>query len=139
MIPEEFTLTIDGTALTPASAIAQVRTARSRSATLVLELSVDLRLDADLSVQLGLAASLGVSADLGLAAGAGIPLDASAAVDVFGPAALGASANLSRSGLAFPAPSPGLAAAGVTPNPWAPDGPAPGSSGRFDNGKRCSS
>lgn len=93
-----------------------------------LELSVDLRLDADLSVQLGLAASLGVSADLGLAAGAGIPLDASAAVDVFGPAALGASANLGRSGLAFPAPSPGLAAAGVTPNPWAPDGPAPGSS-----------
>jgi len=42
MIPEEFTLTIDGTALTPTSAIAQVRTARSRSATLVLELSVDL-------------------------------------------------------------------------------------------------
>ena len=42
MIPEEFTLTIDGTALTPTSAIAQVRTARSREATLVLELSVDL-------------------------------------------------------------------------------------------------
>jgi len=30
MVPEEFTLTIDGTALTPTSAIAQVRTARSR-------------------------------------------------------------------------------------------------------------
>ena len=42
MVPEEFTLTIDGTALTPTSAIAQVRTARSRSATLVIELSVDL-------------------------------------------------------------------------------------------------
>ena len=42
MVPEEFTLTIDGTALTPTSAIAQVRTARSRSATLVLELSIGL-------------------------------------------------------------------------------------------------
>ena len=42
MVPEEFTLTIDGTALTPTSAIAQVRTARSRTSTLVLELSVDL-------------------------------------------------------------------------------------------------
>ena len=93
-----------------------------------LELSVDLSLDADLSVQLGLSASLGVSADVGLAAGAGITLDAGAAVDVFGPAALGGSADLGRSGLAFPGSSPGLAAAGVTPNPWAPDGPAPGSS-----------
>jgi hypothetical protein len=93
-----------------------------------LQLSVDLSLDADLSVQLGLSASLGVSADVGLAAGAGITLDASAAVDVFGPAALGGSADLGRSGLAFPGSSPGLAVAGVTPNPWAPDGPAPGSS-----------
>jgi hypothetical protein len=42
MLPEEFTLTIDGGALTPVSAIAQVRESHSRSSTLVLELSVDL-------------------------------------------------------------------------------------------------
>ena len=42
MVPEEFTLTIDGSALTPTSAIAQIREGRSRTTTLVLALSVDL-------------------------------------------------------------------------------------------------
>ena len=42
MIPEEFTLTIDGIALTPTSAVAQVRAGRSRSDTLILELGCDL-------------------------------------------------------------------------------------------------
>lgn len=92
------------------------------------ELATSLRLDGELAVELGVTASLGLAADLGVAAGAGIALDAGAAMDVFGPAALGASTDLGRSGLRFPPLSPGLAAAGVTPNPWAPDGPAPGSS-----------
>ena len=42
MIPEEFTLSIDGGALTPVSAIAQVRASHSRTSTLILELSTDL-------------------------------------------------------------------------------------------------
>jgi hypothetical protein len=42
MVAEEFTLTIDGLALTPTSAIAQVRESHSRSSTLVLDLSCDL-------------------------------------------------------------------------------------------------
>lgn len=90
-------------------------------------LNLDLNLDMSLSAQVGLSASLGLSADIGVAVGAGIALDASAAVDLFGPAALGTGADLGRSGVAIPQPSPGLAAAGVPPNPWAPDGPAPGS------------
>ena len=88
---------------------------------------IDVRLDAGLSAQVGLSASLGLSADIGVATGAGIDLDASAAVDLFGAAALGTGSDLGRSGLSLPPTSPGLAAAGVTPNPWAPDGPAPGS------------
>lgn len=92
-----------------------------------LGLSLDLNLDMSLSAQLGLSASLGLSADIGASVGAGLELDASAAVDLFGPAALGTGADLGRSGVAIPQPSPGLAAAGVPPNPWAPDGPAPGS------------
>ena len=90
-------------------------------------LNLDLNLDMSLSAQVGLSASLGLSADIGVSVGAGIALDASAAVDLFGPAALGTGADLGRSGVAIPQPSPGLAAAGVPPNPWAPDGPAPGS------------
>lgn len=90
-------------------------------------LNLDLNLDMSLSAQVGLSASLGLSADIGVSVGAGINLDASAAVDLFGPAALGTDADLGRSGVAIPQPSPGLAAAGVPPNPWAPDGPAPGS------------
>lgn len=90
-------------------------------------LNLDLNLDMSLSAQVGLSASLGLSADIGVSVGAGINLDASAAVDLFGPAALGSDADLGRSGVAIPQPSPGLAAAGVPPNPWAPDGPAPGS------------
>ena len=92
-----------------------------------LDLNLDLNLDLSLSAQVGLSASLGLSADIGVSAGAGIDLDASAAVDLFGPAALGTTADLGRSGVAIPQPSPGLAAAGVPSNPWAPDGPAPGS------------
>lgn len=42
MIPEEFTLTIDGLALTPTSAVAQVRSGPSRADTLILELTCDL-------------------------------------------------------------------------------------------------
>ena len=42
MVPEEFTLTIDGLDLDPASAIAQIRASRSRSSTLILELSTDI-------------------------------------------------------------------------------------------------
>lgn len=90
-------------------------------------LNLDLNLDMSLSAQVGLSASLGLSADIGVSVGAGINLDASAAVDLFGPAALGTDAELGRSGVAIPQPSPGLAAAGVPPSPWAPDGPAPGS------------
>lgn len=97
------------------------------SAGFELSASLDVNLDVSLSAQVGLSASLGASADIGMAVGAGIHLDASAAIDLFGPAALGTSGDLGRSGLAIPKPSPGLAAAGVTPNPWAPDGPAPGS------------
>jgi hypothetical protein len=97
------------------------------SAGFSLSASLDVNLDLSLSAQVGLSASLGASADIGMAAGAGIHLDAAAAIDLFGPAALGTSGDLGRSGLAIPKPSPGLAAAGVTPNPWAPDGPAPGS------------
>ncbi|WP_442770303.1 CIS tube protein, partial [Zoogloea ramigera] len=89
-------------------------------------LNLDLNLDMSLSAQVGLSASLGLSADIGVSVGAGINLDASAAVDLFGPAALGSDADLGRSGVAIPQPSPGLAAAGVPPSPWAPDGPAPG-------------
>ena len=98
------------------------------SAGFELSASLDVNLDLSLSAQVGLSASLGVSADIGLSVGAGVHLDASAAIDVFGAAALGTPGDLGRSGLAIPRPSPGLAAAGVTPNPWAPDGPAPGSS-----------
>ena len=98
------------------------------SAGFELSASLDVNLDVSLSAQVGLSASLGASADIGMAVGAGIHLDASAAIDLFGPAALGTSGDLGRSGLTVPKPSPGLAAAGVTPNPWAPDGPAPGSS-----------
>jgi len=98
------------------------------SAGFELSASLDVNLDVSLSAQVGLSASLGASADIGMAAGAGIHLDASAAIDLFGPAALGSTpGDLGRSGLEIPKPSPGLAAAGVTPNPWAPDGPAPGS------------
>ncbi|WP_374243664.1 hypothetical protein [Zoogloea sp.] len=97
------------------------------SAGFALSASLDVNLDVSLSAQVGLSASLGASADIGLSVGAGITLDASTAIDVFGPAALGATGDLGKSGLAIPKPSPGLAAAGVTPNPWAPDGPAPGS------------
>lgn len=96
----------------------------SLSASASLNLSLDVSLD--VSAQLGLSASLGASADIGLHLSAGIDLDASAAVDLFGSAALGAPAG-SGAGLALPATSPGLAAAGTAPNPWAPDGPAPGS------------
>ncbi|WP_141349068.1 CIS tube protein, partial [Zoogloea ramigera] len=92
-----------------------------------LDLDLNLNLDMSLSAQVGLSASLGLSADIGVSVGAGINLDASAAVDLFGPAALGTDADLGRSGVAIPQPSPGLAAAGVPPSPWAPDGPAPGS------------
>ncbi|WP_296573286.1 hypothetical protein [Zoogloea sp.] len=98
------------------------------SAGFELSASLDVNLDMSLSAQVGLSASLGASADIGMAVGAGIHLDASAAIDLFGPAALGsAPGDLGRSGLTVPRPSPGLAAAGVPPNPWAPDGPAPGS------------
>ncbi len=97
------------------------------SAGFELSASLDVNLDLSLSAQVGLSASLGASADIGMAVGAGIHLDASAAIDLFGPAALGTSGDLGRSGLTIPKPSPGFAAAGVTPNPWAPDGPAPGS------------
>lgn len=97
------------------------------SAGFSLSASLDLNLDVSLSAQVGLSASFGVSADIGISVGAGISLDANAAVDLFGGAALGTSSDLSRSGLSVPKPSPGLASAGVTPNPWAPEGPAPGS------------
>ncbi|WP_284189986.1 CIS tube protein, partial [Zoogloea oryzae] len=97
------------------------------SAGFELSASLDVNLDVSLSAQVGLSASLGASADIGMSVGAGIKLDASAAIDVFGPAALGTTGDLGKSGLSIPKPSPGLAAAGVTPNPWAPDGPAPGS------------
>lgn len=90
-------------------------------------LNLDIDMDVSLSAQLGLSASLGLSADIGVSVGAGIELDASAAVDLFGPAALGTGADLGRSGVTLPQPSPGLATAGMPPNPWAPDGPAPGS------------
>jgi len=97
------------------------------SAGFQLSASLDLNVDLSLSAELGLSASLGLSADIGLALGAGMSLDASAAVELFGPAALGTHADLGRSGVAMPPPPPGLAAPGVTPSPWAPDGPAPGS------------
>lgn len=97
------------------------------SAGFSLSASLDLNLDVSLSAQVGLSASFGVSADIGVSVGAGISLDANAAVDLFGGAALGTSSDLSRSGVSVPKPSPGLASAGVTPNPWAPEGPAPGS------------
>jgi len=42
MVPEEFTLSIDGTALEPVSAVAQVRAGKSRTATLILELTCDI-------------------------------------------------------------------------------------------------
>jgi hypothetical protein len=97
------------------------------SAGFELSASLDVNLDLSLSAQVGLSASLGASADIGMSVGAGITLDASAAIDVFGPAALGTTGDLGQSGLSIPKPSPGLAAGGVTPNPWAPDGPPPGS------------
>jgi len=97
------------------------------SAGFALSASLDVNLDLSLSAQVGLSASLGASADIGMSVGAGITLDASAAIDVFGPAALGTTGDLGQSGLSIPKPSPGLAAGAVTPNPWAPDGPPPGS------------
>lgn len=42
MVPEEFTLSIDGGALEPVSAVAQVRAGKSRTATLILELTCDV-------------------------------------------------------------------------------------------------
>ena len=104
------------------------------SAGFALEVGIDLDLDLGLSADLGFSAKFGASADFGLSVGAGVHLDAAAAVDLFGAAALGGGAggtgggvDLGRSGLALPQPSPGLAAAGAVPNPWAPEGPAPGS------------
>lgn len=88
----------------------------------------DALASAGLSAELGLSASFGLSADLGAALGAGVSLDAAAALDLFGASAVLGGADLARSGTTLPPTSPGLAASGALPQPWAPDGPAPGSS-----------
>jgi len=87
----------------------------------------DALTSAGLSAELGLSASFGLAADLGAALGAGVPLDAAAALDLFGAGAVLGGADLARSGTVLPPTSPGLAASGALPQPWAPDGPAPGS------------
>lgn len=87
----------------------------------------DALASAGLSAELGLSASFGLAADLGAALGAGVPLDAAAALDLFGAGAVLGGADLARSGTALPPTSPGLSASGALPQPWAPDGPAPGS------------
>lgn len=92
-----------------------------------LDAGVDFSASAGLSAELGFSASLGLSADLGVSLGAGVSLDAAAAVDLFGAGALLGGADLARSGTTLPPTSPGLAASGAVPQPWAPDGPAPGS------------
>ncbi|HPT49662.1 MAG TPA: hypothetical protein PLS67_02205 [Accumulibacter sp.] len=97
------------------------------SAGFSLDASLDPSLNIGLSAELGFSATLGPSADIGVALGAGIDLDATVAADLFGGATIAGGTDLGRSGAALPPPSPGLAAAGAVPNPWAPDGPAPGS------------
>jgi len=99
---------------------------------LSLGFSANLSLGISLDASASFSAQLGVSADFGVSLDAGINLDASAAVDVFGSAALsigGGGGDVGQAGLSAFAPTP-KPPAGVTPpaSPWAPDGPAPGSS-----------
>ncbi len=89
-----------------------------------LEAQVSLGLEGDLGVELGL------DIDLAANAGAGIELSVTAAVEVFGDAVLGAAfgadvdLGLAAKGAAG-VPSPG-GQAGAPSNPWAPEGPTPG-------------
>jgi len=99
---------------------------------LSLGFSANLSLGISLDASASFSAQLGVSADFGVSLDAGISLDASAAVDVFGSAALsigGGGGDVGQAGLSSFAPTP-KPPAGVAPpaSPWAPDGPAPGSS-----------
>lgn len=99
---------------------------------LSLGFSANLNLGISLDASASFSAQLGVSADFGVSLDAGISLDASAALNVFGGAALsigGGGGDVGQAGLSSFAPSP-KPPAGVTPpaSPWAPDGPAPGSS-----------
>jgi hypothetical protein len=83
-----------------------------------------------------LEAEFGLDVDVGLSVGAGMSLSADVAVDVFGPEALGTGgATAGKAGISPSTASggtSGTAAApkgsvAIAPNPWAPDGPAPGS------------
>jgi hypothetical protein len=75
-----------------------------------------------------LQAELGIAADIGLSAAAGVSLSADAALDVFGSAALGMQgAAAGRAGLGGGTDAAPRGGPPVTPSPWAPDGPAPGS------------
>ena len=99
-----------------------------------VDLDLDLGLALDAQLSLGIDASLGIDLgldiDLAAAAGAGIELSASAAVDVFGDAVLeagfGADVDLGRAASGtLGAPSRG-GPAGAPSNPWASEGPTPG-------------
>jgi hypothetical protein len=88
--------------------------------------------EADFSLE----AEFGLDVDIGLSVGAGISLSADVAVDVFGPEALGTGgATAGKAGISAKTASTGGSAAAeapkgsiaIAPNPWAPDGPAPGS------------
>jgi hypothetical protein len=97
---------------------------------LSLGFSANLSLGVSLDASASFSAQLGISADLGVSLDAGISLDASAALDVFGSAALNiGGGDVGQAGLSSFAPTP-KPPPGVTPpaSPWAPDGPAPGSS-----------
>ena len=113
-----------------------------------LDIGIDLDLDVGLAADLGLSVKLGASADIGLSVGAGVGLDVDAAVDLFGAGAIAGSAvgggtagvgagvaittaagpDLGKAGLDLPRTAAGASAASQSPGPWAPEGPAPGSS-----------
>ena len=90
----------------------------------------------NLGLSPGLSLGLGAGMNLGFSAGAGIGLSAGASVGVFGGAALsavfGAGVDLSLSVSGLPRASGGAAALGSTPTPWAPAGPAAGSTASAD-------
>ena len=150
MTEQNFTYAISadhlaGTAATPApSNVRDAATAADADSLfdlgpdgLSLGFSASVGIDISLDASASLSAQLGVSADFGVSLDAGFSMSASAALDVFGSAALtagisasggGGGGDVGQAGLSQVALTQGsLAGSGQAPSPWAPDGPAPGS------------